>query len=69
MQGLKGGLKVRLTKDDFDFCKNCNRTGFEGGILICITFKHIEGKIQQIKNDCIEKQMYDKLRMYEQKYE
>jgi len=40
---------VRLTKDDFNFCKNCNRTGFEGGIPICITFEHIEGKIQQIK--------------------
>ena len=60
---------MRLTKDNFDFCKNCKRTGFEGDIPVCIEFKCVEGEIKQIKHDCIEKQIYDKLRMYEQKHE
>ncbi len=60
---------MRLTEDDFDFCKGCKRTGFEGGIPICITFEHVGNEIKQIKHECIEKRIYGKLRIYEQKYE
>lgn len=60
---------MRLTSDDFDFCKRCKNTGFEGGIPTCITFEHNYPKVTQVKKDCIEKQRYDKLREYEQKFE
>jgi hypothetical protein len=62
-------MNIRLTKDDFDYCNGCQRFGFEGGIPICVSFESVDGEIKQVKKDCINKQIYEKLRVYEQKYE